>query len=47
VLAGAGRSEDAVRELTTAVDAFAALRDNAYQAAAMRALAALSDLSAG
>ncbi|MFC0438289.1 tetratricopeptide repeat protein [Kutzneria buriramensis] len=47
VLTAAGRQEDAVRELTVAVDAFGELRDNSFQAAALRALAALSDLPAG
>ncbi|GAA3438959.1 ATP-binding protein [Kutzneria kofuensis] len=46
VFAAAGRREDAARELTTAVDAFADLGDNSYQAAALRALAVLSDASA-
>jgi tetratricopeptide (TPR) repeat protein/transcriptional regulator with XRE-family HTH domain len=46
VFAAAGRREDAVRELTSAVDAFAEVGDNSYQAAALRALAMLSDASA-
>ncbi|HTI24815.1 MAG TPA: NB-ARC domain-containing protein [Kutzneria sp.] len=47
VLMAGERREDAVRELVIAVDAFGALRDNSYQAEALRALAALSDLPAG
>ncbi|WP_157495293.1 hypothetical protein [Kutzneria sp. 744] len=42
----AGRREDARRELAVAVEAFADLGDNSYQAAALRALAVLSDASA-
>lgn len=47
VFTAGGRHEDAVRELTTAVDAFGTLRDNSYQAAALRALTALSEKSTG
>lgn len=46
VFTAAGRREDARRELAVAVEAFADLGDNSYQAAALRALAVLSDASA-